>query len=172
MFSYSYNYILFFFNYELIIPTCFFFFLFFVLISDQGQIGNSLKELSTESKQKLLKHLELRVNMIQDLASNLDRSVAQIKRISLSYELASNDILNSLQYIVKKSSINYTLAQIKYYHSTLIHRTNVLSLDIKQYFTNDLFLEKSYDLTKVSQSSTSPAHKNTSVRTQRIIDVA
>lgn len=152
MFSFSYNYILFFFNYELIIPTCFFFFLFFVLISDQGQVGNSLKELSIESKLKLIKYLEIREKMIKELASYLDASKVQMKRISMSYEMASIDISSSIQYTIKKASINYTLLQIKYFHDILIYRTNLLSLDIKQYFTQDLFSEKPYNLSSLSSS--------------------
>lgn len=153
MFSYSYNYILFFFNYELIIPTCFFFFLFFVLISDKGQIGNSLKELSFEYKTKLSKHLILRETILQELTLYLDRSISQIKRISLSYEITSHDILFYIQFIVKKLTLNYTILQIKYYHDILITRTQSLSLEIKHYFTQHLFIEKSYDLTKLSHSN-------------------
>ena len=153
MFSYPFNYILFFFNYELIIPTCFFFFLFFVLLNDKGQIGNSLKELSLEYKTKLSKHLILREIILQELVLYLDRSIAQIKRISISYEMTSQDILFYIQFIAKKLATGHAVTQIKYYHDILITRTQSLSLEIKRYFSLHLFLEKSYDLTKLSTAN-------------------
>lgn len=120
-----------------------------MIINDKGQIGNSLKELSIESKTKLLKHLEAREIMIKDLNKYLDGSIKQIKRISISYEKASKDILSGLQYIIKKAYINNTIKKIKYYNERLIDRTDALTSDIKQYFTNDLFLEKTYDLNNI-----------------------
>lgn len=151
MFSYSYNYLLFFFNYELIIPTCFFFFLFFVLIFDQGQIGASLHEMSLESKNKLLKYLEIRNSMILELSSFLSNTISQMKRISYSFENSSLDLLYSIQFIFKKIALNNIILHVKYFHEILIYRTLLLTFDIKSYFTNDLFSEKSYVLDNSSK---------------------
>lgn len=156
MFSYPSNYLLFFYNYELIIPTCFFFFIFFVLIFDQGQIGNGLKQVSVETKKKIWKQLEIRERMIKELATYLKKSLRQIKSISQSYEKASQDILFTLQYIIKKLTINTTVLRVKYHNDLLIYRTNLLTLEIKNYFTQEFctsgIYEKTYDLRYVSDN--------------------
>ena len=56
-----------------------------------------------------------------------------------SYEATSQDMLFSLQHIVKKLSQTYTVLQVKYYLYTIILRTQVLSLQIRLYLTHDLF---------------------------------
>jgi len=118
---------------------------------DKGQIGNALKDFTTESVAKLQKHLALRTSMIKELSSYIDGSITDMKRISMSYATAPNDILKTLQYIIKKISINYTMIQMKYYHEILIYRTNLLSLEIKRYLARDLFLEKEYILSDVTK---------------------
>lgn len=65
--------------------------------------------------------------------------MSQIRKILASYEATSQDMLFSLQHIVKKLSQTYTVLQVKYYLDSIILRTQVLSLQIRLYLTHDLF---------------------------------
>jgi hypothetical protein len=106
--------------------------------------------MSVESKAKLLKHLKSREILINDFYNYLNHSIAQIKQITISYEKPSRDILSSLQYFVKRAYINNTIQKIKYYNEMLIEKSNVLSFDIKQYFTQDILVEQTYGLNNVN----------------------
>ena len=94
--------------------------------------------------------------MIKELATYLKKSLRQIKSISQSYEKASQDILFTLQYIIKKLTINTTVLRVKYHNDLLIYRTNLLTLEIKNYFTQEFctsgIYEKTYDLRYVSEN--------------------
>ena len=69
MFSYFYNYIFFFCNYELLVMVCFFSFLFFAILSEKGQLDSYLQELSMDARSKLDRHLSVRQNMIRELST-------------------------------------------------------------------------------------------------------
>jgi len=144
MFSFAYNYIYFFFNYELIVLVCFLLFLFFALVSEKGALGSYLQELSIDARSKLSRHLSVRQEMIQELSSYLDRSASKIKMITSTFLSSSQDILVSLQHVIKKLAKSYTVLQVRYYLDTVLIRTQYLSLQIRSYLTNDLFVEKSY----------------------------
>ncbi len=47
-----YNYIFLFFNYELLVVICFFFFLIFALLSEKGQLGSYLRDTSLLERAK------------------------------------------------------------------------------------------------------------------------
>ena len=146
MFSYYYNYIIFLFNPELLVIVCFFLFLFFALLQEKGQLGSYLQELSIDARAKLERHLAVRENMIQELAIYLERSVNTIKKIIVSYEMASLDTLMALQHVIKKLLFTYTVLQVKYFLSSTEFRTQSLSLQIRFYLTHELFVNKSYNL--------------------------
>lgn len=63
-----------------------------------------------------------------------------------SYETTSQDMLYSLQHIVKKLSQTYTVLRVKYYLDNIILRTQVLSLRIRFYLTHDLFASQGNSL--------------------------
>lgn len=141
-----YNYIFLFFNYELLVVICFFFFIIFALLSEKGSLGTYLYDLSLEQHSKITHYLEQREIMTKDLLTFLDKSLLEIKKISLSYDNASHDLLLNLQYITKKFLIGLTFSQIKNYLETITLRTQYLSFQIKLYLTNDLFVNKSFTL--------------------------
>jgi hypothetical protein len=132
--------------------VCFTLFLFFALIAEKGAIGSYLQELSIDARAKLFKHLSLRQEMIQELSSYLDRSASKMKMITTTFLSSSQDTLYSLQHVVKKLSKSYTVLQVRYYLDGVLARTHYLSLQIRLYLTNDLFVEKSYALTSNSAS--------------------
>ena len=146
MFSYYYNYLFFFCNYELLVVVCFFSFLFFLLISDKGSFGSYLHELSQEARSKFSRHLDARENMIHELSLSLDRSVSKIRKIVFSFASVSFDILFSLQHIVKKLSSTYSVFQVKYRLDAILLATKSLELQIRLYLTRDLLAEKEYSL--------------------------
>ena len=154
MFSFSLlNYFLFFFDQQLIITTCFFFFLFFILLSDKGQIGSSLADSSSDSISKLSKSLALRETLLTDLSLFLDKSISHTKRLSFSYHSSSHDLLFSFQFLIKKLSTNFTLSQIKAFQDVLIFRTQLLSSEVKNYFTHQLFSHSSFRLSSSKKFS-------------------
>jgi hypothetical protein len=152
MFSFAYNYVYFFFNYELLVLVCFLLFLFFALLSEKGAIGSYLQELSIDARTKLARHLLIRQEMIQELSAYLDRSSSKIKMITTTFLSSSQDILYSLQHVVKKLSKSYTVLQVRYYLDTILSKTQILSNEIRIYLTNDLFVEKNYVLSTNSNS--------------------
>ncbi len=153
MFSFAYNYIYFFLNYEILVLVCFLLFLFFALVSEKGAIGSYLQELSIESRAKISRYLSVRQEMIQELSSYLDRSSSKLKMVTTTFLSSSQDMLYSLQYVVKKLSKSYAVLQVRYYLDTVLSRTQYLSSQIKVYLTNDLFVEKSFVLSTSSSSS-------------------
>jgi len=153
MFSFAYNYIYFFLNYEILVLVCFLLFLFFALVSEKGAIGSYLQELSIESRAKISRHLSVRQEMIQELSSYLDRSSSKLKMVTTTFLSSSQDMLYSLQYVVKKLSKSYAVLQVRYYLDTVLSRAQYLSSQIKVYLTNDLFVEKTFVLSTSSSSS-------------------
>ena len=91
--------------------------------------------------------------MIQELSSYLDRSSSKLKMVTTTFLSSSQDMLYSLQYVVKKLSKSYAVLQVRYYLDTVLSRTQYLSSQIKVYLTNDLFVEKSFVLSTSSSSS-------------------
>jgi hypothetical protein len=115
MFSYYYNYIFFFCNYELLVMVCFFSFLFFLFISDQGALGSYLLQLSQDARSKIERHLEARENMIQELSLSLASTERNIRKMLLQGSFdTSRDALLALQHIVKKLSRLHITMQTKY----------------------------------------------------------
>ena len=114
MFSYYYNYIFFFCNYELLVMVCFFSFLFFLLISDKGAVGSYFQDLSQDARSKIERHLETRETMIQQLSSSLLLSEQHLRKIILGSFGASRDAIFSLQHIVKKLSRQHHINQTKH----------------------------------------------------------
>lgn len=145
-----YNYIFLFFNYELLVVVCFFFFIIFALLSEKGQLGTYLYDISLEQRSKISRYLNQRETMTRDLLIFLDKSVSEIKKISLSYDNASYDLLLNLQYITKKLLLSLTIFQIRSYLEIVTLRTQYLSFQIKLYLTNGLFVNKPFKL-KFSQ---------------------
>lgn len=143
-----YNYIFLFFNYELLVVICFFFFIIFALLSEKGQIGTSLQDISLEQRSKITQYLALRETMTNDLLAFLDKSLSEIKKISTSYDNASYDLLLNLQYVSKKLLINLTYTQVRNLLETITLRTQYLSFQIKFYLTQDLFANKSFTLVR------------------------
>jgi hypothetical protein len=47
------DYIFLFFNYELLVVICFFFFLIFALLAEKGQLGSYLQDISVDQRSKL-----------------------------------------------------------------------------------------------------------------------
>nr|BBH42937.1 hypothetical protein [Marophrys sp. SRT127] len=134
--SYIFN---FFYNYELIVMLCFFFFLFSMILLEKGQLGSYLQELSIEAKSKLSRYLEIRSSMIQELSLHLDRAMSEMKRIIVSCDTTSQDILASLQYVTRESSNTDTMFQVDHRLKTLTFHTQFLLLAMQQHFTHDLF---------------------------------
>ena len=141
-----YNYIFLFFNYELLVVIRFFFFLTFALLSEKGQLGTYLYDISLEQRSKLARYLGQREIMTRELISFLDKSIFEIKKISSSYDIASYDLLLNLQYITKKLLLGLTFSQIRIYLEIVSLRTQYLSFQIKLYLTTDLFVAKSFRL--------------------------
>lgn len=48
----SSDYIFLFFNYELLVVICFFFFLIFALLAEKGQLGSYLQDISVDQRSK------------------------------------------------------------------------------------------------------------------------
>lgn len=149
MFSYFYNYFLFLFNPELLVMVCCFLFLFFAIIQEKGQLGSYLQELEGIRRAAIERHLAVRENMIRELEIYLERSVERMRKIMMSYEMASRDSLVTLQHIIKKLSNTYIVLQVKYFLNSVEIRTQYLSLQIRLYLTHDLFVNKSYNLLRV-----------------------
>lgn len=147
-----YNYIFLFFNYELLVVVCFFFFLIFALLSEKGQLGTYLYDISLEQRSKISRYLAQREIMARELVSFLDKSIFEIKKLSSSYDNASYDLLLNLQYIVKKLLLCLTFSQIRTYLEIVTLRTQYLFFQIKLYLTDDLFVNKSFKL-KRSQNT-------------------
>ena len=129
-----------FFNYELLVTMSFFFFLLFALLQEKGQLGSYFAHLCAEQKSKFSRHLDLRNDLLADLTSYLDRSLSKVRKIFLSYETASKDILLSLQHVSKKLSNNLAITRVKYYLDNVDITTKNLSIQIRLYLTHDLFL--------------------------------
>ena len=147
-----YNYIFLFFNYELLVVLCFFFFLIFALLSEKGQLGTYLYDISLEQRSKISRYLSQREHMARDLVSFLDKSIFEIKKLSSSYDHASYDLLLNLQFIVKKLLLCLTFSQIRTYLDIVTLRTQYLSFQIKLYLTDDLFVNKSFQLKRSHNS--------------------
>jgi hypothetical protein len=124
----------------------FFFFLIFALLAEKGQLGTYLYDISLEQRSKISRYLEQREIMTQELLSFLDKAIFEIKKISISYDNASYDLLLNLQYITKKVLISLSFSQIRTYLEIITLRTQYLSFQIKLYLTNDLFVNKSFKL--------------------------
>lgn len=117
-------------------------------MSEKGQTDSYLQELSMDARSKLSRHLSVRQNMIRELATSMDRGASQVRKIMTSYEATSQEMLHSLQHIVKKLSQTYTVSQVKYYLDSIILRTQVLSLQIRLYLTHE-FLSPNGDFLRV-----------------------
>ena len=91
--------------------------------------------------------------MVVDLMAYLAKSLSVLVGILHSYRNASQDILYSLQFSVRRLSHTYAILQIKYFNETIISRSQYLSFEIKRFFTHDLFAD---------QSSFSASQKNLS----------
>jgi predicted XRE-type DNA-binding protein len=61
------------------------------LLTEKGQIGNSLQDISLERRNEIEQRLALREKMGNELLAWLDKSLFEIKKISSSYENAAND---------------------------------------------------------------------------------
>ncbi len=147
-----YNYIFLFFNYELLVVIRFFFFLIFALLSEKGQLGTYLYDISLEQRSKISRYLAQREHMARDLVSFLDKSIFEIKKLSSSYDNASYDLLLNLQFIVKKLLLCLTFSQIRTYLDIVTLRTQYLSFQIKLYLTDDLFVNKLFKLKRSHNS--------------------
>jgi hypothetical protein len=121
-------------------------FSFSAILQEKGRLGSYLQELSIDGRSKIERHLAVRENMIQELAICLQRSVSTMKKIIMSYEMASLDTLAYSQYAVKKLLFTYTVPQVKHSSSTTEERTRSLSLQIRFYSTHEPFVNKSYNL--------------------------
>ena len=122
---------------------CFFFFLFSIILVENGQFGSYLQELSIQAKSKLSRCLDVRQNMIQELSLHLDRAMSEMKRIIVSCDTTSQDILSSLQYVTRESARRGTMFQIERRLKEVAFHTQSLSLQMRGYFTHDLFATSS-----------------------------
>jgi Rps23 Pro-64 3,4-dihydroxylase Tpa1-like proline 4-hydroxylase len=122
----------------------FFFFLIFVLLSEKGQLSTYLYQISIEQNNKIKKFLLSRSDMTKELIIFLDKSILEIKKITLGYDSSYYDLLLNLQYITKKLLINLTNSQIKTYLDIITLRSHYLSFKIKLYLNTDLFINKSF----------------------------
>ncbi len=141
-----YNYIFLFFNYELLVVLCFFFFLIFALLSENGQLGTYLSDVSLEQRHKFARHLSQRALMIRELLVFLDKSVFEIKKISTSCDSSAQDLLLNLQFITKKLLVSLTFSQIKSYLDIITLRSQYLIFQIKLYLSTDLFINKTFKI--------------------------
>ena len=142
MYSYSSNYLYFFFNYELLVLVCFLFFVFFVLMTEKGQLGSYLQDLSLETQSKIDRHLTIRSSMITELNNRLNSWITKIRKIAVSYGASSQDIINSLQYVVKNLAKTYTILQVKARLDEIILRTKYLSWELRSYIANALIAKQ------------------------------
>ena len=126
--------------------VCFFLFLFFAILQEKGQLGSYLQELSIDARLRIERHLVVRENMIHELAIYLKRSINITKKLVISYETASLDIIVYSQYIIKKLLSTHIVFQVKYFSSATEFRTQSLLLQIRFYLTHELFVNKSYNL--------------------------
>jgi hypothetical protein len=147
-----YNYLFLFFNYELLVVLCFFFFLLFALISEKGQLGTYLYDVSLEQRIKLTRYLNQRNIMTRELIMFLEKSIFEIKKIATSYDHSSDDFLLNLQYLTKKLLLSFTFSQIKTYLDIITLRSQYLAFQIKLYLSTDLFINKTFKF-KRSQSA-------------------
>ena len=122
----------------------------FALLFEKGLLGSSLSEISLEQRSKITRHLALRIATTNELLSFLDKSLFEMKKIALSYDNASHDLLLNLQYITKKLLVGLAHSRIHNYLETIMLRTQYLSFQIKFYLTQDLFANKSFTLTNAS----------------------
>ena len=120
---------------------CFFVFLFCAILLEKGQLTAYFIALETEAKSKFSRAFAKRQSMLRELSVHLGRSMSKMRKIMISHETTSRDILSSLQHIVKKSANTYTTLQVKYRLDEVILycATQSLSAEIRGYFTNDLF---------------------------------
>jgi predicted CDP-diglyceride synthetase/phosphatidate cytidylyltransferase len=103
---------------------------------EKGQLGSYLQDVSLEAQSKLDRHLTIRQNMIAELNNRLNASITKIKKITISYGLTCQDIIMSLQYVVKNLSKIYTLLEIKARLDEILFRTKYLSLELQYYLIN------------------------------------
>jgi hypothetical protein len=140
------NYIYLFFNYELLVVLCFFFFLIFALIAEKGQLGTYLYDVSLEQRMKFTRYLNQRDLVLNEFIVFLEKSILEIKKISTSYEHSSLDLLLNIQYLIKKGLLSLTIFQVKTYLDIITARSQYLAFQIKLYLSTDLFLNKSFKL--------------------------
>lgn len=126
-------------NYELLVVIRFFFFIFFALLSENGQLSSFFSDLSLERKSILSRHLSLRLNLLRDLLFFLDISFSKLRKIFFSYDNSSLDLLFFLQFSIKRLSISLVSSHICSYLDNLSLRTSFLSFEIRSYLTRDLF---------------------------------
>lgn len=88
-----YNYyILFFFDQGLIVMICFFLFLFFAIMSENGQLTLYLQEPQVDARSKLSRHLSIRATLIARAVAYIDGAVARAQKIAVSYGTALLDV--------------------------------------------------------------------------------
>lgn len=136
----TYNYLFIFFNYELLVVVCFFFFLIFALLSEKGQLANYFRDSSLAQRALFAKFLSRRQALARDLVSAFEeKSILEMGKLAQSYENASYDLLGNFHYLTKKLASSLAITQVRNYLETITLRTQYISLQIKLFLTHDLF---------------------------------
>lgn len=113
-------------------------------MTEKGQLGSYLQDLSLEAQSKLSRHLTQRQNMILELNNRLNLSITKMRRVASSYGLSSQDIIISLQNTTKNLAKTYTIFQVKARLDEILLRTKYLSWELQSFLTNVLIVQRSH----------------------------
>jgi hypothetical protein len=139
MFSFGYNYFVFFLNPEIIVMVCFFFFFFFLVMSEKGKFGSYLQEISIEARSKMYKQLARRVELIQELGNFFDTWSLKTKQFTHLNIRASIGILEAVKAASNVVGNCQKQALVLYTLQALETETQYFALQIRLYLTQDLF---------------------------------
>ncbi len=76
--------------------------------------------------------------MLRELFVSLDRSLLTTKKILFSYGSASQDLILSLQHVIKKFAISLAERRARAYLDTITTRTQYLSLQVRLFLSDSL----------------------------------
>lgn len=118
--------LLLFINYELLVVVCFFLFIMFILLAEQGSLGSSLQQISHDQRSKLVRALSERSEAGLLLIAYLEKSVASLTRINTNYTQVSNNILLHLQNTTQKIVGIHLSYQVRSYLDNLTLSTQFI----------------------------------------------
>lgn len=139
------HYILFSFDQGLVVSICFFLFLFFAILSENGQLSSFLREPLVETKSKLLRSLAVRQSAIEETVGLADRSISRMRKIAGSYGVSLLDTMAALGLITKKLSRIDITHKVQYVCNALTSSASLLGTKTHDYFITNFFSSKSID---------------------------